>query len=113
MSEELWNSVNIENWKNTPCVNKRLGTEEDVKNGIAVFYIKDPEKISAQPLNLELPKCAIYKDENNKEIPIIIIQAEETDGRSYIGYRNLDNGNGICSIDEIEILEKPNELFLK
>jgi hypothetical protein len=61
---------------------------------------------------MDLPRCAILlNEETNKEIPIIIIQAEQFEDKIYIGFRFMKGGNGICTVDEIALLDEPNERF--
>ena len=83
-------------------------TEEDVKNGIAVFYI--PEGSFA--LDAKLPTCVIQIDsETGERTPAVAIQAEQAGTQVYLGLRYLSGGNGICGIDEVEQLDEPNNEF--
>ena len=107
---DLWGPIKINNWKDTPCIEGRLATEEDVKKGIAVFYIENSD--NAKPIKIDLPLCAIHIDqETKKEIPVILIQAEKSQGQDLIGYRFLNGGNGIALLFEFKLLKKPNKKF--
>lgn len=100
--------IDIINWDKTPCISGRIATEEDIENGIAVFMI--PE--GSIPCATDLPICAIQTDEESGEgTPVIIIQAEQINNSITLGVRYLDGGNGVCTLDEVELLEKPNNEF--
>ncbi|HLM61203.1 MAG TPA: hypothetical protein VK308_10385 [Pyrinomonadaceae bacterium] len=110
--DDLWGNVNMRDWRNTPCISGRIAVEEDVKAGRAVFYLQDAKEIGAKPLELELPSCAIlFDEESNEELPIIVIQAEEAENSTYIGYRLINGGNGICTFAEVKLLSEPDERF--
>lgn len=109
-SNDLWGPIDISKWEQTPFLSGRVATEEDVKKGVAVFYISESDDL--KPIDIALPSCAILIDqEENKETPVIIIQAEKSQGQEIIGYRFISGGNGISSRDELIFLEKPNEAF--
>jgi hypothetical protein len=43
---------------------------------------------------------------------VILIQAESRDdGKVLVGYRPLTGGNGICTLDEVDLLDGPDEMF--
>lgn len=111
---ELWGNINIQDWQNTPCISKRIAVEDDVKAGRAVFYLQDPEEIGAEPIAFELPSCAIlFDEETDEELPVIVIQAEEAEEKTYIGYRPLNGGNGICTLAEVKLLSEPTKEFFQ
>ena len=104
MEDNLWNSIALEKWKETPSINNRKAIEEDVKNGNAVFYIEGDFE-EHKPYKIELPKLAYYQDaETGKKELVVIIQIEETPNGIIVGYRNLDSGNGAGLLSEFEIL---------
>jgi hypothetical protein len=110
--DNLWGKVNIQDWHNVSFVSEKVAVEDDVKVGRAVFYLQDSERIGAKPMNIRLPSCAIWFDEESKsEVPVIVIQAEEIEEMTYVGFRFLEGGNGICTLAEIELLSKPDERF--
>jgi hypothetical protein len=108
--DPLWGPIEISRWAAVPATVGRVATEPDVKAGRAVFYLKNPEEIGAEPLALALPCCAILKTEKEGS-PVVIIQAEKAEPKKYIGYRDLVGGNGICTLEEVEILDGPDARF--
>ena len=96
-------------WDKTPCISGRIATEEDIKNGIAVFMVPD----GSIPCDTDMPICAIQIDEETGgRIPVIIIQAEQINNRITLGVRYLNGGNGVSTLHEVELLEQPNEEFI-
>ena len=49
--EDLWGPIDQEHWQATPCIRGRQATEQDVKDGYAVFYVNG----SAVPIFHFLP----------------------------------------------------------
>lgn len=100
-------SIDIKKWRETPHVTGRAATDADVNAGRAVFAV------GGEPVELDLPACAIVTEEEIGEpTPVIVIQAERLeDGTVAIGFRFLDGGTGIASLDEIELLSEPDERF--
>lgn len=111
MKNELWGKIDLRYWEKVPHLRGRRANESDVKNGIAVFYI--PESQSSEPYGLvNVPSCAVFREEGDgPELPVIIIQAEKTENSVLIGYRLLGGGNGVCELNEIEMLESPDSRF--
>ena len=108
MKEELWGSINLDTWKDTPCISNCVANENDIANGIAVFSVPS----GSRTFDIKLPRCVIQTEEDTgKKIPAIAIQAEEVGDDVYVGVRYLDGGNGACTLPEIELLDSPNELF--
>ena len=105
---DLWGKIDMAKWKELPCLRGRPATEQDVKEGRAVFFIPT----GSTATDLQLPFCAIHKSEDDQLTPVVAIQAEETDGPVIIGLRYLEGGNGIVTLPELVVLEEPNELFL-
>ena len=104
----MWGKIEVINWDKTPSISGRVAIEDEIKNGIAVFMI--PE--GSIPCDTDLPICAIHTDEETGErTPVIIIQAEQINNSITLGVRYLDGGNGVCTLDEVELLEIPNDEF--
>lgn len=108
--EDLWGPINRDAWLETPCVVGRAANEQDVKEGRAVFYVDGP----CEPVGVTLPHCAVLHPENGQKLPVIAIQAEShIAGQVLIGYRPLSGGNGICTLDEIDLLDAPDEQYFE
>jgi hypothetical protein len=105
---DLWGRIQPENWRDTPCTLGRIAGEGDVKQGRAVFYVDGPSQAAEFPL----PRCALLHEAGAKILPVILIQAESRDdGKVLVGYRPLSGGNGICMLDEVDLLDGPDEGF--
>ena len=77
---------------------------------MAVFYIENSDDI--KPIKIDLPKCALHIDhETKKETPVILIQAEKSQGQELIGYRFINGGNGVALLPEFKLLDRPDEKF--
>jgi hypothetical protein len=99
--------IDIKQWRATPAVEGLSATEFDVNAGRAVFAI------DGEPVELDLPSCAIVREEGIGEpTPVVVIQAERLDdGSVVIGYRLLDGGGGIADLEDVEFLSEPDERF--
>jgi hypothetical protein len=105
--EAVWAPIDVAKWRSTPAVTGRAATDADVEAGRAVFAT------GGEPVELDLPSCAIVSEEGIGEpTPVIIIQAERLDdGTIAIGYRLVDGGSGIATLEEVELLSEPDERF--
>ena len=99
--------IDLKHWSAKPAVEGRPATDLDVKAGRAVFAVE------GEPVELDLPACAIVREEGIGEpTPVVVIQAERIeDGTIAIGYRLLDGGCGIATLDDVEFLSEPDERF--
>jgi len=107
MSDELLGPIDIQQWQKTPAISGRSATDADVDAGRAVFAV------GGEPLDLEIPSCAIVREEGiGDPTPVIVIQAERLeDDTIAIGYRLLDGGTGIATLEELEFLAEPDDSF--
>ncbi|HYO77734.1 MAG TPA: hypothetical protein VE010_14840 [Thermoanaerobaculia bacterium] len=99
--------IDLKRWRETPHVEGRAATERDVEQGSAVFAV------GGEPVELDLPSCAIVQEEGIGEATaVVIIQAERLDdGTVAVGYRLVDGGTGIATLEEVELLSEPDERF--
>ncbi len=97
----------MKKWRATPFTEGRPATDADVAAGRAVFAV------GGEPVELDLPSCAIVREEGVGEpTPVIIIQAERLeDGTIAVGFRLVDGGTGIATLEEAELLSEPDERF--
>ena len=105
----MWESIDLNNWADVPCIKERTAEEVDVENGIAVFAIPSGSEV----YGINLPSCLVHiEEETENRIPGIIIHAEKTEEGAFLGIRYIVGGNGVCTLDVIEILEGPNGEFI-
>lgn len=106
----MWDAIDIEDWKRVPYISGRVATEQDVKDGRAVFYIPS----GSEPYEIELPLFALQIEENsNKKVPCIAIQIEITPKGTAVGVRYINGGNGVGMASEFEFYsEIPDEISL-
>ena len=99
--------IDMKTWRQTPSVGGRAATDADVNAGSAVFAV------GGEPVELEIPSCAIVTEEDiGLPTPVIVVQAERLeDGTVAVGYRFLDGGTGIATLAEIELLSEPDARF--
>lgn len=99
--------IDMKNWRHTPAVSGRTATDADVNDGSAIFAV------GGEPVELDLPSCAIVTEEDiGLPTPVIVVQAERLeDGTVAVGYRFLDGGTGIATLDELELLSEPDARF--
>jgi hypothetical protein len=101
--ENIWGPIDINNWDKTPHLRDRVATEDDVKNGTATFYVQGTDE--HKTIDIKLPKLALLtNDTTNEKIKVVVIQAEFADNKQLIGYRFIDGGNGICTLDELTFI---------
>lgn len=100
-------AIDMQKWRQTPHVSGRTAMDADVNEGRAVFAV------GGEPVELDLPACAIVTEEEVGEpTPVIVIQAERLeDGTVAVGFRFLDGGTGIASLDDVELLSEPDQRF--
>jgi hypothetical protein len=94
---------------------KKPATEQDCKAGIAVFYVPD-NRSTVYDLGRPLPLPARYRQDTEigtgdqlkiipAGTPVEIIQCEIGDnGEIVVGFR-YGEGDGICMLSELEIIE--------
>jgi len=112
--EGAWGPIAMANWRETPCIQRRVATEDDVNAGRAVFYLDLSEGQASDPVDIDLPRCAILHEEGEGDLPVIVIQAEEGNNGTVqliAGYRSLTGGNGICMLYQLELLPEPDHRF--
>jgi hypothetical protein len=103
----VWEPIDLKKWRDTPHVEGRAATDADVNEERAVFAV------GGEPVELDLPSCAIVQEEGVGEpTAVILIQAERLDdGTIAVGYRLVDGGAGIATLDDVELLSEPDERF--
>ncbi len=94
-------------------VSNRIATEEDVNSGAAVFLLKSGEIHIGTPMKIVIPQYAIHTDlDSGEKSDVIIIQAEEADGKKYIGAKVVGQEEYMIGLyEEFKLLGEraPNE----
>jgi len=63
-------------------------------------------------INYKLPRCALFRQGGlGSPIQVIVIQVESGRGGLVMGFRYMNGGNGVCTVEEIEFVDDPDERF--
>jgi hypothetical protein len=109
--EEMWQAIDVAEWRNTPCAVARLAIEDDVKAGRAVFFLNNHEDFGCAPYAMELPHLATWRNpENGELVPGVIVQAEHADGKVLVGFRPVSGGNILATLEEFSLLVDTSSL---
>ncbi len=103
--------IDLDCWRDVPCLTDRIADEEDVRAGRAVFCIRPLNDICVSFADIGLPHCAIFTNEHRQQFPVVVIQSERAGNIHYVGFRFLARGNGIGFRFELDLIDEPNELF--
>jgi hypothetical protein len=109
MSVDLWGPISSEAWRATPCIVGRVATQDDIAGGLAVFAIETAKPHRAW--TMALPQCGLERRSDGNIASVIVIQAEEFNGKVLYGVRYVAGGNDVCTRDEIELLDRPSAGF--
>jgi len=112
MDGPLWGRIDVQHWKQTPCLRGRVAVEQDVKDGRTVFYLGNTDETGAIHVDIGLPHCAVIHVAGT-DIPAVVIQSEQAESKHYIGYRPINGGNGLCAMSEVDLLSEPDARFYK
>lgn len=103
-------AVDFDNWESVPVVNGRMATKKETQNGTSLIFIDDEKYPDAKPLDIKMPKLALYYNHySRKEEIIIVIQALNISNDSIVGFRYLNGGNGSARLNEVTFISD-NEL---
>ena len=103
--------INPDKWKSVPCVKGHVATAADKQAGRAVFVIEG-DRTQVHPIDMPLPRCAIWNDTERAEaVPVICIQAEEKGGNKIVGFRLVKGGLGMATASELTFLDAPDARF--
>jgi hypothetical protein len=114
LDDLLWGPIPRRAWREVPCMRGALATREDVRAARAVFHVADPANTTARPAAMSLPALALWPDPdaNNLPRPVVVIQVEHGGNRTVAGIRFLDGGNGVCLLEELEMIEETDYRWL-
>jgi len=87
-------------------VSGRPATQQDVRDGNAVFVAEVGGKVIGQPLPIDIPQYALHVDgDTQQRTRVIVVQAERAGGIEMVGFRNIaTGGDGVGTRPEFELL---------
>lgn len=89
-------------------VRGRAATVADMDSGHAVFCQQSSDGSLASPWPLEVPQYALWRKEDDTEVPSILVQAEahilDPDGEPLLGLRFTDGSTAVASGGEVTLL---------
>jgi hypothetical protein len=107
---DIWGAIDLASWRETPHKKADVASEQVVKDGTAVFYIR-PDGNDHRILEVKVPSLAFFFDPETKERNIVVvIQGERVGDEELIGFRYLNGGNGICTVSELEFVDESDLL---
>ena len=105
MSNSVWAPVDLSAWSSVPAVTGRIATEEDVRQGAAVFFDRTGE--SSVYGEVDLPALAIYTNSGDgSQEQVVVIQLETKDNKVLAGVRPLEGGSLICTIEQLNFVSE-------
>ncbi len=81
----------------------RPATTADIAAGNAVFVAEVGEVVIGRPLRVLIPQYAYFNDEGRK-VPVIVVQAEEAQGKRIVGARAFDGSAIVGLLTDFELL---------
>ena len=88
-----------------PHTSGKAATEEDVNNFAAVFVLRVDGVSIGKAMNMAIPQYAYHTSEDGVKTKVIIIQAEEAQGNSYIGAKLIEEpGDMVGFLNEFTLL---------
>ncbi|MBK7582665.1 MAG: hypothetical protein IPI67_21015 [Myxococcales bacterium] len=87
-----------------PSLVGRVATEDDVRDGRAVFYVDGPCEPLTHPHGL--PALAVHTDEAGAASLVVVIQLERTEQGDTVGARYLVGGNMVCMLPELRFVDE-------
>ena len=103
--DDLWGPITELEWPEVPCTLGRVATQEDIANGSAVFAIESAKP--HRPWSMVLPRCGLEHRSDGTTVAVIVVQAEEFNGKVMLGVRYITGGNDVCTIDEVDLFDDP------
>jgi hypothetical protein len=113
MTDDPWGEIDLRAWRDTPHLSGRLATDEDRRDGKAVFCQQVTGAVVSEPYPLSLPHAAILIDDEGSigDAPVIVVQAERAAEQVLVGFRFLRGGKGVALLSDVELLDDLDERF--
>lgn len=106
-----WIKESKPSWPPLPSsgfVRERAATVTDIEAGDAVFCQPSDDGDEAAPYPVEVPQCALWRNENGGLVPSILVQAEvhihEPESEPLFGLRRLDGSEVVALAGEVKLL---------
>lgn len=112
MDDPLWGPIDRDHWRLVPHVEGVLATEADVKAGRAVFFLDNLDAIPARASSKRLPALALWPDPDLGAHRAVIVIQIEIGQRELAGIRFLEGGNGVCLLEELEMIEEDDRRWI-
>ena len=97
-------------WPKLPAsgfIKGRPATEQDVREGNAIFYLKVHGAEPGIAVQVPIPQFAYWTNETGEKIPVVVIQAEESDGDILYGFRDAEGTDHIGTRSDLELIGTP------
>jgi hypothetical protein len=112
MKDPLWGPIDRTQWRAVPHMDGALASESDVKAGRAVFFLDNLDEVPARPSSTPLPTLALWPDpEVGVRRPVVVIQIE-LGQKELVGIRFLEGGNGVCLLQELEMIDEDDHRWV-
>ena len=82
----------------------RLATEADLKRGNAIFLSLVDGKPNGAPSTISVPQYAFLVQEDGKRLPVVVVQAEETEDGTLLGMRDAKGREHVATEAEAFLL---------
>ena len=113
VTSDPWGPIDPKRWDRVDCLAGRIATERDISEGRAIFCSPiGAGSIPSTAHPMSLPAPAIFRDSGSGDlVAVVVIQAERAPWGVIIGYRPLAGGSGICSLEEVELIDPSDARF--
>ena len=94
-------------WPTLPTsgfISGRLATEDDFKNGDALFLSPINDQPSGVPASIHVPQYAFFIDDDGKRIPVVVVQAEKNERFTIVGMRDAHGQTYVATEAEVILL---------
>ena len=98
-AEQTWPKLPVSGY-----IAGRLATEADLKRRNAIFLSLVDGKPSGVPSTIVVPQYAFLVQEVGKRLPVVVVQAEETEDGTLFGMRDAEGGEHVATEAEVFLL---------
>ncbi len=94
-------------WPKLPVsgyITGRSATEADLKLGDAIFLSLLDGKPNGAPATIAVPQYALLVQENGNRLPVVVVQAEDTEEGTLLGMRDAEGRSYVVTKAEALLL---------